>query len=144
MQTLPSSASGGAVSRPQSQNDTGSVQKEQGVFSAAAEPPLIQEVSQEMEVSAELQHLGVQKKSETIELPPDVQQMGVQAVGATQPVMVVTATPALPLTDQQIAAGLHARLVSSFRWLAEWCAWKLKKLHIHLKTIHGALVRVRE
>lgn len=103
----------------------------------------LEEISTEVELEPGLEAIGVEKKSETITLPEDVKKMGVQAVGPSQPVTQTTAVP-LPLTDDQIVIGLHAQIISSLRWLAEWCIRQLKKAHLHLKTIAGHAVRERD
>lgn len=100
----------------------------------------IEEVIGEVEVAPELERIGVEKRGETIKLPPDVRKMGVKAVGPTQPATTTTTIP-LPLTDDQIVVGLHAKIISSLRWLAEWCIRQLKKAHYHLKVIAGHAVR---
>lgn len=105
------------------------------------ETGLTEEVS-DIEVSPELERIGVEKRSETIELPPDLQKMGVAATGASQP--VTTSTVSLPLSDDQIVKGLHAQIMTSLRWLAEWCIRQLKKTHIRLRRKHGRIEREKK
>lgn len=100
----------------------------------------IEEVGQEVEVSPELEQWGVQSKTQRIDVAPDMQAMGVAAVGPAQSV-VQASGPKLPLTDIQIESGLHAQIFSGLRWLAEWCVFQLKRAHIHLKKIHGTVMR---
>ena len=69
--------------------------------------------------------------------------MGVQALGMAQPVTTAT-TVQLPLTDDQILTGLHAQIMTSLKWLAEWCIRQLKKAHVHLKNMGGKVVREKE
>ncbi|KKS41846.1 MAG: hypothetical protein UV61_C0001G0072 [Candidatus Gottesmanbacteria bacterium GW2011_GWB1_43_11] len=105
-----------------------------------AETGRIEEVVTDIEVSPELVQAGVTKTSETIHLPPDLQQMGVQALGMAQPVTTAT-TVQLPLTDDQILTGLHAQIMTSLKWLAEWCIRRLKQAHLHIKIIGGKVIR---
>ncbi len=86
----------------------------------------LEEVASEVEVSPELQAIGVEKYSERVDLPPDVVKMGVTASGPGQPVQPAQVV-VLPLTDEEINQGLHASILSSLRWLAEWCVRQLKK-----------------
>lgn len=110
---------------------------------AALETPDLEEIVADVELEPELEAAGVEKQSETIVLPPDMKKMGVKAVGHTQPAQPATVIP-LPLTDDQIEVGLHAQIISSLRWLAEWCVRQLKKAHLHLKVIAGHAVRERD
>lgn len=97
-------------------------------------------------VPLEVKEAGVEIKPETIELPPDLTKLGARPSGATQPVIhqggakatVVT----VPLSDPQIVTGLHASILSSLRWLAEWCILQLKRAHIQLRIIKGKIFRV--
>ena len=154
MQNLPSPASLGNSHPPsggpnsngdnysstnESRLTSGGLQKEQEPF-VNSETGTIEEVYSDIELEPSLEAIGVTKKSETIQLPSDVARMGVQAVGPTQPV-VFTGVIKLPLTDDQIIVGLHAQIISSLRWLAEWCLRQLKKAHIHLKSMGGKTVR---
>lgn len=107
---------------------------------SSSEPATLEETVAEVELEPDMEAAGVQKISETIELPPDMKKMGVQAVGPTQPIPTA-ATVQLPLSDDQIVVGLHAQIISSLRWLAEWCIRKLKKAHVHLKKMGGGVVR---
>jgi hypothetical protein len=101
----------------------------------------VEQVSVEIEVPTELETFGVEKHSELISVPPDVAQMGVEAVGSTQPV-THTGAVQLPLTDEQILTGLHAQIMTSLRWLAEWCSRQLKKTHVRLRRVSEKTIRV--
>lgn len=101
-------------------------------------------IPSDVEVEPGLEKVGVIPQRETIELPPDMRNMGVTAAGAAQPVTAATTTIKLPLSDDQIELALHAKVMQSIRWLAEWCVRQLKKAHIHLKKISGRVVREQE
>lgn len=107
---------------------------------------MISEVGREADIPKEVEKAGVEVIKETIELPPDVKRLGVTQTGPSVPAISVTATPqvVLPISDQTVIAGLHAQLLSSLRWLAQWCVRRLKKAHIVLKVIHGKIVRVKD
>lgn len=100
-------------------------------------------VGQEGELPKEVASAGVKIQPTTIPIPPKVAQMGVAPVGQNIPTTPTAGNVILPLTDDQIAQGLHQSVVSSWRWMAEWCVRKLKQLHIGLKTVHGKFMRVQ-
>ncbi len=91
------------------------------------EVPALKEVGHELSLAAEVSGAGVKIQPTTVQMPQNVTQMGVKVVGQGAPPPVVSVT--LPLTDEQIAQGLHQSIISSWRWLAEWCVWRLKQLH---------------
>lgn len=121
-----------------------SVGKEKEAFPLASAES-ISVVSQEVVLTKEVEKAGVEAIKDTIELPPDVKKLGVSPTGTSAPVSVATTLPpvTLPISDQEVVAGLHAQILSSFRWLAVWCVKQLKKTHITLKNIHGKIVRVK-
>ena len=96
----------------------------------------------ETEISGEVASSGVKVQPTSIPIPPQVGAMGVRPAGQNIP----AATPAvtLPLSDDQIAAGLKQSVLSSWRWLAQWCVRRLQQVHMGLKSIHGRLTRVRQ
>lgn len=145
MSDLPDSTGSGTVS-PQihtpptpSGVSSGGVSKEHEVL-PRSEGALLEEVSSEVELSKELEQVGLQKRSETIELPLDVAQMGVVSHSHAQPI-AQSVTIQLPLSDDQIEKGLHAKLSQSIRWFAQWCLYKLQRAHIQLKVVAGKVVR---
>ncbi len=97
----------------------------------------------EMELPKEVSAVGVKIKPTAIALPPKVSQLGVKPAGPNVP-LGTGATVTLPLTDDQIAVGLHQSFTSSWRWLAQWCRRRLLQLHVVLKRVRGSLVRVRQ
>ena len=68
--------------------------------------------------------------------------MGVKPAGQNIPVQTVPAV-VLPLSDEQIAIGLHKGITDSLRWLSEWCVRRLKQMHIAVIRVHGKLVRTK-
>ena len=94
-----------------------------------AEFPL-QEVGNEINLPKEVVSSGVQMHPTQATLPPSVVSQGVEVINQTRPEITTPGNSAvLPLTDEQIAKGLHASVTSSIRWLAEWCVRKLKMVH---------------
>lgn len=92
------------------------------------EQPVLKDVTaKEIELPKEVISAGVKIQPTTVQLPQNVTNMGVTPIGNT----VVAQPPAiaLPLTDDQIALGLKQSIVSSWRWLAEWCVRRLKQIH---------------
>ncbi len=123
----------------------GSFAKEQEVPKSLG-TEVVQEVVKDAEISPEIERVGVTAVNrQSIELPPDVKKLGVTQSGSSTPVATATTVTAvvLPISDQQVVAGLHAQILSSLRWLAVWCLKKLQKAHIILKIIHGKIVRVK-
>lgn len=104
-----------------------------------------QEITPEVEIPKELEMVGVTKIREAIELPLDVKKLGVAPVGPSAPLTTTTILPqiVLPISDQNVLVGLHAKVTNALRWLAVWCFRKLKKAHIALKVIHGKIIRVK-
>lgn len=122
---------------------TPSVDKEHEVVQVVP-GEMAQEISQEVEIPKEVERMGVTKIREEIELPPDVKKLGVAPSSSTVPV-ATTILPqiVLPISDQNVLVGLHAKVTIALRWLAVWCIRKLKKAHLTLKVIHGKIIRVR-
>jgi len=97
----------------------------------------------EFELPKEVSSAGVRIQPTSVPIPQSVASLGVKPAGQSVPVQTVPLV-SLPLSDDQIAAGLHASITDSIRWLAEWCVHRLKHLHIAIKNVHGSLVRVKE
>ncbi len=109
-------------------------------FLAQQDETALEEVRKELEVAPEVSEAGVEVKREEIELPPPLPKIGVTQTGAELP---VSPTPfSLPITDDKIVTGTGAPVISSLRWLVEWCLRQLKKIHIKLKKVHGRITRV--
>jgi len=113
--------------------------KEREVFARQDEMQL-EEIRKELELTPEVKEAGVEVKREEIELPEPVKKMGVVPTDIAQPVTPPTIN--LPLTDDKIVTGFGAPIITSLRWLVEWCIRQLKRVHVKLKKIHGQIVRV--
>ena len=90
----------------------------------------------EMQIPKEVASAGVRVHPTTIAIPQSVAQMGVKPTGNNIPVQTTTSV-VLPLSDDQIATGLHQSMTNSVRWLAEWCVRRLKQLHVAVTSTHG-------
>ncbi|KKQ01533.1 MAG: hypothetical protein US11_C0007G0026 [Candidatus Roizmanbacteria bacterium GW2011_GWA2_36_23] len=107
--------------------------------------PLTKEKSIEIKEAVEYEpdaetYPFVQKSHDTIVLPPDLQKLGLQPATTSQ--FSNYQNIKLPITDDQIVAGLHAPVTSSLRWLATFALYLLRKAHLGLKIIHGHAVRI--
>ena len=122
----------------QAQTGSGLGEKEKEVVGSKE---VIREVGKEIEPPKEVEETGVKLKKEEIKLPPPIEKLGVKPSAPAVPPPSSTVT--LPLTDDQVMQGLASPIVSSLRWLAEFCLRQLKKAHISLKKVHGKIVRVR-
>jgi len=103
----------------------GSFAKEQEGPVRITESPL-GDIGKEMELPKEVTAAGVKVRPTMVSIPPPVKNLGVKVAGSQTPFTAHATT--LPLSDVQIAEGLHANITNSIRWLAEWCKYNLKKL----------------
>lgn len=146
MDTLPTPASSGNTSThanttPQSTGGISSKEKEE--FGAGvSEAPGLKEFGREAPLSQETTAAGVTLHPTSVAIPPPVAKLGVKPVGDTS---TGPGNPAvtLPLTDDQIAIGLHKSITTSWRWLAEWCKRRLGQLHVAIKKVHGKFIEVK-
>lgn len=121
---------------------TGSMAKEAGPHITFSEQPIVTEIGKDIPLPSEVAKAGVTLNPTTIELPSVVKKMGVRAVdNAVAPIPTQKPVAPMPLSDEEIAKGLHQSISSSWRWLAEWCVRQLKEAHVFLKTMHGQIVR---
>lgn len=74
------------------------------------------------------------------EIHPELKKAGLQAIDTTS--LDPRQRVHLPIADEQIMEGLDQPLTSSFRWLAEFALFMLKRAHLALKRVHGKVVRV--
>ena len=101
--------------------------KEMGTGHIGAPESPLRDLGKEMDLPREVVAAGVKASPVAIPIPPPVKNLGVRGAGTNIP-MAVAASAKLPLSDVQIAEGLHTNITNSIRWLAEWCRYKLKKL----------------
>lgn len=106
---------------------TGSFGKEQERGTIGSSESVLQDLGKEMDLPKEVVSAGVKTQPITVSIPPPVRNLGVKVTGTPVPV-IKTSSVTLPLSDVQIAEGLHTNITNSIRWLAEWCRYKLKKL----------------
>lgn len=104
---------------------------------------IVMEIGKDVELSPEVASSGVRVQQSTVEISKPVRAMGVTPTGHA-PISSTSAGVPLPLSDEQIAQGLHQDITTSWRWLAEWCVRKLKQVHMAIRVVRGAPVRVQE
>ncbi len=88
----------------------------------------IREVVTHPEVAPELEGYieKVEKDTELQKALADdyVKAIGMQSASAQNPQVTI------PLTNDQIQAGLHHKVWEAIRWLAEWCVRQMKMLRL--------------
>lgn len=102
----------------------------------------VKALGEEQEIHPEMQKIGVSVVRDHLDVPPDALAVGVRPSSVYTPVSTVP-TITLPLDDVKIEQGLHQSILTSLRWLAEWCIFQLKRVHITLKVIQGRVRRIR-
>ncbi|MEK7533050.1 MAG: hypothetical protein AAB542_01320 [Patescibacteria group bacterium] len=123
----------------------GSMAKEVApIMSGTPEAPTIIEVGKDVELPQEVTKAGVRMSSDPVILPKLVQQMGVRSVDPVALEAVPSPVINLPISDEQIAKGLHQSIMTSWRWLAQWCTRQLQQAHFTLKSMSGKTVRIHE
>lgn len=131
-----------ANSQPPSVSGGMSTKEKETSSPGGIEAPGLKEIGREAPLPSEVASAGVTGQFTSVSLPSAVQQLGIKPVGDTG-VQAGAAAVSLPLTDDQIAQGLHQSIASSWRWLAQWCVRRLKQVHLALKKIHGKFTRVK-
>ncbi len=86
------------------------------------------ENSKDIELTKEVSAIGVSIKPTSIVLPKIVQNAGVQVANPVVQPYTIASTIVVPLSDDQIAKGLHESVLSSVRWLAQWCQRRLQQM----------------
>lgn len=86
----------------------------------------------------------VRSHEETPAVSADLQRYGMTAPESVPTFAAPSPAIRLPISDAKIIEGLCAPTTSSFRWLAEWAYYILKKAHLTVKKIHGQVRRVVE
>jgi hypothetical protein len=87
----------------------------------------------------------VSKATETIEIPDDLRNIGViqpHSHGLVSDTLQKELN--LPLTDDQIGAGLRVDTKFSLRFLSEWSLRQLKKMHMHLSKVGMHFIRIKD
>src|SRR3989344_4363561 len=87
-------------------------------------PTVASGLSKEVEGNIEMGELPLTPTNQEANIPKEVSSAGVSVHPTTVPI---------PLTDDQIAAGLKKSVKVSIRWLAEWCVRKIKQMHNMMK-----------
>lgn len=104
----------------------------------------VSQIKEDVELPEEVEKAGVIAHKETFEIPPDLKKIGMQQAGSA-----VTAAPQslpgviLPVADNIVYIGIHAKVTDALRWLAAWCVRRLKKAHLMLKKVHGKIIRIK-
>jgi hypothetical protein len=98
----------------------------------------VQEVA-EHEPSKEVSEY-VDDRKEKVDLSKEAVDAG--AVSTAAPNYPVYNILKLPISDNRVYKGLQAPANTSIRWFAEFCNYLLKRAHLHLKKIHGRIMRV--
>ncbi len=124
MNNLPTTRDSSAQST-QAPQSVGSFAKEQEGPVRITESS-VGDIGKEIELPKEVAAAGVKVRPITVSIPPPVKNLGVKVVGSQT--SFTTHATTLPLSDVQIAEGLHTNITNSIRWLAEWCKYNLKKL----------------
>lgn len=78
--------------------------------------------------------------ADKLELDPELKKAGL--VVSDQSGIPSYLNIKLPISDDKVIQGLHAPVSSSLRWLATIGVYILSKVHIHLKTVRGKVIRV--
>lgn len=116
--TIPTPSTGAVGIGKESEGVTIS-DSEQGLHAARAE----------MELPKEVSAIGVTQQPTVVPIPQPISQLGVKPTGSNIPVQT-SPSFVMPLSDSELAQGLHISVINSFRWLAEWCQRQLKMLKI--------------
>lgn len=129
--TQPSAGSAPQISTPVS---SGGKEIEAGTFNVSPGELSIQEIGgKEAELSSEIRAVGVKQQPTHIPIPQSVASMGVKQTGPTVP-LSTGSTVVLPLSQAQISQGLTQNILTSWRWLSEWCLRRLKQIRLLRNT----------
>lgn len=104
---------------------------------AAAEEKLLEEVEARAEIAAELKPY-IQKIEEEPQISNDLSAHIHSPTQAATQVLQTGPSIVLPLTEDQINKGLHAKIWESILWLATWCLKIAKEAHrLGIRVIFG-------
>lgn len=120
----------------------GSIHKESPVITPPQELSSVRDLGKEEELAPEVKGAGVRAVSDRLDVPEDILKVGVRPPPLQVP-LTATLGIKLPITDEKIEQGLHQSVLSSLRWLAEWCIYQLKRAHLTILKIQGKVRRVR-
>lgn len=130
MNNLPdtSGKSGNSPTPPVTTATIGIGKESEGISILDSETGL-QAAGVEMELPKEVSAVGVKQQPTVVPIPPPISQLGVKPVGSNIPVQTRPSF-VMPLSDNELAQGLHISVINSFRWLAQWCQKQLKMLKV--------------
>lgn len=89
------------------------------------EHPDLVEHQPDPEVESYIERVEKAGENPQLQIPQDDQ--GQALVQHTDDVQLPDDAVILPMTQAEFEQGLQAQLISSTRWLAEWCAYMIKK-----------------
>jgi hypothetical protein len=98
------------------------------------------EIGREIELPPEVSSVGVSVHPTVINIPPPLEAHVTQVGHNT--VLGTGESITLPLTDDQILAGLKQPPTSSWKFLSLWCKRKLQQIGRVIRTIGGKTVEV--
>jgi hypothetical protein len=122
---------------PQQQGAVGAAKEsEPFVENANTETPTVSEIGADVELSPEVSAAGVSVRPTVVHIPQPLEAHGIRPAG--QNVQLGTGeTIELPLSEDEIAAGLKQNPLSSWRFLALWCKRQLTIVGHAIQTIGG-------
>lgn len=89
----------------------------------------LQAAGAELELPKEVSAVGVKQQPTVVPIPLPIGKLGVKPSGSNIPIQTHPSI-VIPLSDSELAQGLHISVINSFRWLAEWCQKQLKILNV--------------
>jgi hypothetical protein len=125
MNNLPDT-SGKPINPPASTATIGIGKESEGISISDNETGL-QSAGAEVELPKEVSAIGVTQQPTVIPIPQPISQLGVKPTGSNIPIQTNPSVD-MPLSDSELAQGLHISVINSFRWLAEWCQKQIKML----------------
>jgi hypothetical protein len=127
MNDLPDTS--GKISNPPVTTATVGIGKEsEGIIISDSEQGL-HAAGAEMELPKEVSAIGVTQQPTVVPIPSPMSQLGVKPTGFNIPVQT-SPSFVMPLSDSELAQGLHISVMNSFRWLAQWCKRQLSVIGI--------------
>jgi len=103
--------------------------KESEGISISDDETNLQAAGVEMELPKEVSAVGVTQQPTVIPIPQPISQLGLKPTGSNIPIQT-SPSVTIPLSDSELAQGLHMSVINSFRWLAQWCQKQLKILNV--------------